>query len=264
MNIARNLKKYRELNGMTQKDLAVELTKRIPDKQFKHNSVSSWESGTNSIDVTVLFEICKILNVSIDKMYEDESVGESYEVKESSCSYDRKSMLPDMIKLIKIPVLGVIRAGEPMYAEHNIVDYAYYEKDKAKSPLGFPVGLKKTTWEYKICNYYNTNDDGKNGNSHEDMRELLEEVKNSMDKPHLILPDTKIIILEDGTEKEIESETRQEHVRFYFDSNDDRLRAIRTIIEIKNNIGDVVTSHKVSRIKDIKKGGRILYDSSTK
>lgn len=67
--IAKNLRKYRELNNYTQKQLADELSKRL-GITLKHNSVSSWESGTNSIDVAILFEICRIFNISINEMYE--------------------------------------------------------------------------------------------------------------------------------------------------------------------------------------------------
>lgn len=70
LRVARNLKKYREKNGMTQKELAEELTKRL-GKEFKHNTVSSWESGTNSIDISVLFEICNLFGVPVDAMYRE-------------------------------------------------------------------------------------------------------------------------------------------------------------------------------------------------
>lgn len=62
-----NLKMYREKKGLTQKELADLIGK-------KHNAISSWESGRNSIDVELLFEICKILGVSINDMYSDDFI----------------------------------------------------------------------------------------------------------------------------------------------------------------------------------------------
>lgn len=60
--IAKNLLYYRKRKRMTQKQLAEQLGVR-------HNSVSSWETGTNSIDVETLLHVCRVLEVSIDEIY---------------------------------------------------------------------------------------------------------------------------------------------------------------------------------------------------
>lgn len=60
--IAKNLAYYRKKNNFTQKDLADKLG-------VKYNTVSSWENGTNSIDIEVLFQICDILNITVADMY---------------------------------------------------------------------------------------------------------------------------------------------------------------------------------------------------
>ena len=62
ITVAQNLKYYRELNKLTQKQLAEALG-------VKHNTISSWESGLNSIDVSILFKICEVLNISISEVY---------------------------------------------------------------------------------------------------------------------------------------------------------------------------------------------------
>ena len=62
MKVAQNLKYYRELNKLTQKQVAEELG-------VKHNAVSSWESGTNSIDMVVLDKICELFKISLDTIY---------------------------------------------------------------------------------------------------------------------------------------------------------------------------------------------------
>lgn len=96
-NIARNLKYYRDLKGLTQRQLAAELG-------IKHNTISSWENGTNSIDAAVLMEICDLLGITLDEMYRGEkrdspinglSEGEQYAV-----SLFRKLPDEDQLKII--------------------------------------------------------------------------------------------------------------------------------------------------------------------
>ena len=53
---------------MTQKELADEINKNL-GTNFKHNTISSWESGTNSIDTTILKLICDILEIDINTIY---------------------------------------------------------------------------------------------------------------------------------------------------------------------------------------------------
>ena len=60
--IAKNLLYFRKKSGLTQRELAAKLG-------VKHNSISSWENGINSVDVDILFRICQILGVTIHDMY---------------------------------------------------------------------------------------------------------------------------------------------------------------------------------------------------
>ena len=60
--IAKNLKFFREERKITQKQLAEVLG-------VKHNTISTWENGTNSIDVSLLMQICEYLNVSLNDMF---------------------------------------------------------------------------------------------------------------------------------------------------------------------------------------------------
>ena len=61
-NIAKNLKFFRKERRVTQKKLGEVLG-------VENNTISSWESGTNSIDASSLMEICDYLNVSLDDMF---------------------------------------------------------------------------------------------------------------------------------------------------------------------------------------------------
>lgn len=60
--IAKNLLYYRKKNKITQKELAEQLG-------VKHNAISAWENGVNSIDIDTLFRICKIFGVTVNDMY---------------------------------------------------------------------------------------------------------------------------------------------------------------------------------------------------
>ena len=60
--VAKNLLYYRKKNKITQKELAEKLG-------VKHNAISSWENGVNSIDIDTLFQICKIFGITVNDMY---------------------------------------------------------------------------------------------------------------------------------------------------------------------------------------------------
>lgn len=60
--ISKNLLFYRKRAGLTQKQLADQLG-------VKHNAISAWENGTNSIDIETLVHACDILHVTINDMY---------------------------------------------------------------------------------------------------------------------------------------------------------------------------------------------------
>ena len=59
--VAKNILFYRKQNKMSQKTLAEKIG-------VKHNTISSWESCTNSVDTDSLFKICDALNVSVNVM----------------------------------------------------------------------------------------------------------------------------------------------------------------------------------------------------
>lgn len=61
-NISKNLVMYRTAAGLSQKEFAEKLG-------VGPSRVSNWESGTNSMDINMLLQICNLLNVSINDMY---------------------------------------------------------------------------------------------------------------------------------------------------------------------------------------------------
>jgi len=96
-SVARNLRYYREFKGLTQRELAEKLGTR-------HNTISAWESGTNSIDVAVLMQICETLDTSIDEMYygkkNDSPIKGLSEREQYSVSLFRKLSDEEQLKII--------------------------------------------------------------------------------------------------------------------------------------------------------------------
>lgn len=137
-------------------------------------------------------------------------------------------------------------------------------KFSTTDPLNRTVTLKQSTWDYKICNYYNTNSNGEHGNSHPEMEKLLEIIKSGIENPQFIFQNTRKIM--DGDEEKIvPNDTRQEYIKMYFDKDDFGMRIIKTIVEFKDDVGDIVTTFKIEKPKkDIKPLGGIIYDSTNK
>lgn len=96
-NISKNIVKYREKAGLSQKELA-NLLKITPSR------ISNWEQGANCPTIDILFDVCKILNVSINDIYgiyPNEKVSLSYAEKEHLNKYrlidEHGKSLVDMI-----------------------------------------------------------------------------------------------------------------------------------------------------------------------
>lgn len=64
--ISKNLRKYRKQAKMSQ----IELAEKIG---VRSSAISNWENGQNSIDIDLLFKVCKVLGVSINDMAEIEN-----------------------------------------------------------------------------------------------------------------------------------------------------------------------------------------------
>ena len=61
-NISKNIAKYRESAGLSQKELANKLGV-VPSR------ISNWETGANCPTIDILFEVCEVLGVSINDIY---------------------------------------------------------------------------------------------------------------------------------------------------------------------------------------------------
>lgn len=63
--VANNLRYFRELKDLTQRELAEKMG-------VKYNTISSWENGPNSINISDLMKFCDLLDISIDEMFKQE------------------------------------------------------------------------------------------------------------------------------------------------------------------------------------------------
>lgn len=97
--IGEKIKYFRELNNMTQQDLADKL-------KTTRQSISRYESGERTTNQDFLFELADIFNVTVDDFFPP-----------------REDFVTKAKSVLRIPVLGVITCGEPILAEENFNGY---------------------------------------------------------------------------------------------------------------------------------------------
>lgn len=78
--IAVNLSNLRKEKGLTQAELAEKLN-------YSDKAVSRWERGDTLPDISVLYELCRFYNITLDDLVSEEPV-----VKEDEKIYDKNSM----------------------------------------------------------------------------------------------------------------------------------------------------------------------------
>ncbi|MDD3206734.1 MAG: helix-turn-helix transcriptional regulator [Lachnospiraceae bacterium] len=66
-NISSNIAYYRKLNKLTQKELGEKLG-------VKSTTVSNWEQGANAPDMEILFDLCKLFNISVTDVFGCDSI----------------------------------------------------------------------------------------------------------------------------------------------------------------------------------------------
>lgn len=105
--LAENLMKARIRKGYSQTDLAEILN-------VSSATISQYEKGKRSPDVEKLHTIAKVLDTSIPELI----MGQS----------DNEALKLNMQSLVKIPILGTVRAGYNLLADENVIGYAYAPK----------------------------------------------------------------------------------------------------------------------------------------
>lgn len=95
-------------------------------------TVSNWESGKRKPDTEMLSKIAQYFNVSTDYLLgtdlnnRNTDDADLFNLK-GDVKFIKKVKESEMVK---IPVLGVIKAGIPMFAEENIIGYEYVHQEE--------------------------------------------------------------------------------------------------------------------------------------
>ncbi len=90
--------------------------------------------GIDNSNVSNVIKMCKALDLSIDKTIEKNDLI-------SNLNFDNCIQVKNDSDIIKIPVLGVIKAGIPIEAQEDIIDYIEIPKDWTKGGKQY-YGLK--------------------------------------------------------------------------------------------------------------------------
>lgn len=113
MNLANNIKYYRKLNKLTQADLASKL-------DVAPTAISAWEVGRNK--------------PLMDKI---EMMSELFDIRKSDLLGDEllpnNLIMVDRASVVRIPILGTIKCGQPILAEENITSYREELSDRLPS-----------------------------------------------------------------------------------------------------------------------------------
>lgn len=113
MNLANNIKYYRKLNKLTQADLASKL-------DVAPTAISAWEVGRNK--------------PLMDKI---EMMSELFDIRKSDLLGDEllpsNLIMVDRASVVRVPILGTIKCGQPILAEDNITGYREELSDRLPS-----------------------------------------------------------------------------------------------------------------------------------
>ncbi|QTJ49173.1 LexA family transcriptional regulator [Dolosigranulum pigrum] len=127
--LANNIKYYRKLNSLTQKDLADKL-------KIKPTAISAWELGRNKPLMDNVEKMASLFDVSKSQL-----LGDDFEPTNTDAV---------STPFVKIPVIGVIACGEPIDAEENISEYRSVPADRLPNGDVFYLRAKGDSMEPKI------------------------------------------------------------------------------------------------------------------
>lgn len=86
--------------------------------------------GLSNSNVANVIKICKGLNISPDKLIDEKQIVNFLE-------FDNAEQTKTDSNIIKIPVLGIIKAGTPIEAQEDIIEYIDIPKDWTKGNKKF-------------------------------------------------------------------------------------------------------------------------------
>ena len=105
----------------------ISATKLSEDLNIHRGSLSNWETGRRTPDSEMLLKIANYFNVSVDYLLGNDTDDTDLFNLKGDVRFLKKVKDKDMVK---IPVLGAIRAGLPLYADENIIDYEYVHQEE--------------------------------------------------------------------------------------------------------------------------------------
>lgn len=106
--LGKNIRLFRTKLGLS----ATELANKA---KVAKSSLSDWEHGRTQPSTDALFRICSVLNCNVTDLLSSEVVGE---IKTLNLAND---FTP--ITKIKVPVLGTVACGQPIFAEEHLECY---------------------------------------------------------------------------------------------------------------------------------------------
>lgn len=112
MNLGQQIKKYRKLQNLTQKELATIMSRSTA-------LIGFWETNSREPSYKDLYKLSEVLNVDISILLNNPpsfSNTDTYSLNQSE---------------VLRPILGVVKAGYDMYCEENIEGYKAVDKNKA-------------------------------------------------------------------------------------------------------------------------------------
>ena len=105
----------------------ISATKLSEDLNIHRGSLSNWETGRRTPDSEMLLKIANYFNVSDDYLLGNDTDDTDLFNLKGDVRFLKKVKDNEMVK---IPVLGAIRAGLPLYADENIIDYEYVHQEE--------------------------------------------------------------------------------------------------------------------------------------
>lgn len=117
--LGNKIKELRKEKGLTLKRLGELLN-------LGESTMSMYESGKRNPDYETLRKIAEIFECSTDYLL-------GLSGSKGLDNFIKSVPSVDLNDLVKIPILGIIKAGEPMYAIENIEGYEYVDGSEAKN-----------------------------------------------------------------------------------------------------------------------------------
>ena len=117
------LKELRNKAGLKQSELGEKVG-------VSASTIGMYEQGRRSPDREMLIKLSNVFNVTLDYLVDNNNIK-----TDDTDLFNLKGDVRFLKKvkdneMVKIPVLGAIRAGLPLYADENIIDYEYVHQEE--------------------------------------------------------------------------------------------------------------------------------------